>query len=746
MTQSDALLAAALTDEEPSRIRILYRLLPRSTAISLVTAAIGVWALWGEAAHGYLLAWLAAVCAVCLGRYLLYRAFTRVAALAFSIPRWENNFAAGALLMGLVWGAYTWIPIQSGQAQVIQTFLVGGMALSSAGVLGASIRAFACFVTPIIGMQIFAWLAAGSGLLNAASLLGLTFAAGLLIGYAEFRRALLSSLASAREIERLNQHQRLVFEAVTAGVAFLRDRVIVDCNSQFADMLGYQRDELLGQSTRVYYFDDATWELVGREDYGKLREIGASRKEFHFRSKSGSAVICDATMNALIPFQPQAGVVLILHDITQRKAQETALRDALLLQTATFHNAPAGILMTRARLIVDCNEFMTGLLGMPYDEIVGRDASRWFTSIERWELRGKEIYAAFARGESYTYEEEFVRGDGSRFWCRVRGGAVDPEDPVNGPAVFILVDITEQKRADAALRQSREQLVQVIRASQVGIWDYDLESGEISFSARFFEILDMPAKSQPASIMPITDLVHPDDLKVVRQSFKSHLRHRVRVDCEFRLRRRSGDYIWVRGVGQASWNEKDRATRFVGYIVDIAERKAREDEIHRLAMHDALTGLPNRRLLEDRLDHALVTARRNREHVAVMLLDLDGFKSVNDQFGHAAGDRVLQTVGERLRTSVRGSDTVARTGGDEFVVLMEGQQGDGYATVLAEKILASLLAPISVDGEPVNVGVSIGIAVYPVDSDHPAQLLRMADKAMYAVKESGRNNFRFHEA
>jgi len=745
MTQSDALLASALTDEEPSRIRILYRLLPRSTAISLVAAAIGVWALWSEAAHDYLLVWLAAVCAVCLGRYLLYRAFTRLAAGAFSILRWENKFAAGALLMGLVWGTYTWIPTTSGQAQVIQTFLVGGMALGSAGVLGASIRAFACFVTSIIGMQLVAWLAAGSGLLNAASLLVLTFAAGLLIGYAEFRRALLSSLASAREIERLNQHQRLVFEAVTAGVAFLRDRVVIDCNSQFADTLGYQRSELIGQSTRIYYFDDATWHQVGSEDYDKLRAVGASRKEFRFRNKSGEGVVCDATMNTLIARRPEEGVVLILHDITQRKAQEIALRDALLLHAATFHNAPAGILTARRRVITDCNEFMSGLLDMPYEEIVGRDASRWFTSRERWELRGKDMYAAFARGESYTYEEEFVRGDGNRFWCRVRGGAIDPDDPVDGAAVFILVDITEQKRADEALRQSREQLVQVIRASQVGIWDYDLEAGDISFSARFYEILGMPPTTDASSIMPITNRLHPDDVKSVRQAFKAHLTHRARMECEFRLRRHDDSYVWVRGAGQATWNDGHRATRFVGFILDINDRKTHEDEIHRLAMHDPLTGLPNRRLLEDRLDHALVTARRNWEQVAVMLLDLDGFKSVNDQFGHAAGDRVLQTVGERLRSSVRGADTVARTGGDEFVVLMEGQQRDGDAAVLAEKILTSLLTPIAVDTHLVNVGASIGIAVFPTDSDHPAQLLRMADKAMYAVKESGRNNFRFHE-
>ena len=210
----------------------------------------------------------------------------------------------------------------------------------------------------------------------------------------------------------------------------------------------------------------------------------------------------------------------------------------------------------------------------------------------------------------------------------------------------------------------------------------------------------------------------------------------------FRLRRADDAYILVHGLGQAMWNDAGRATRFVGSITDITEKRRQEEEIRRLALEDPLSGLPNRRLLEDRLERALSTAARNRERVAVLLLDLDGFKDVNDEFGHAAGDAVLKAVAQRLKVSVRESDTVARTGGDEFVLLVRGVQQRADVAHLAEKLLATIREPISDGGITLQVGASIGIAIYPADTLHPAQLVRLADKAMYDVKQSGRNGYR----
>ncbi len=548
------------------------------------------------------------------------------------------------------------------------------------------------------------------------------------------------------EVTRLLREQRLVFDTATVGIMLLREREIVDCNIRLATMFGYSRDELLGKSPRLLFADEADWRVATDEANKTLLAGQAAKRAIAMRTKAGLPIVCDAAMDSLFPGDPVRGVVLILNDITVAKLQESSLRKALFEQLAIFNNAPAGIVFVRNRNIEDCNQFMTKLVGEPYEDIVGKNAERWFQSREAREKRRRETNAAFARRESYSYEEHFVRKDGSRFWCRVHGGLVDASDPDNPSAVFVLVDITERVDAIAELRQSREMLEMVIRAAKSGIWDFNLADRKIVFSARFLEILGYPGDTDPSTVMPVIERVHAEDRERIERSFREHIRSHVPLQGDFRLKKANGEYVWVSGHGEATWNESGRATRVVGSIDDISHAKDREEEVHRMAMHDVLTSLPNRRLLEDRLDHALATARRENKPLAVMLLDLDGFKSVNDSHGHAAGDIVLNTVAVRLRACIRESDTVARTGGDEFVVLVENFQGGVAVARLAEKLLNCVHESISVGEHIVQIGVSIGISSYPLDSDQPAQLIRMADKAMYRVKETGRNGFRFHSA
>ncbi len=574
-------------------------------------------------------------------------------------------------------------------------------------------------------------------------LLGMMLAWLIMLG--RYIRGLRESLKAANaDVMRLHRMQRLIFDTATVGIAHLRDRKIIDCNVYFLTMFGYAREEVINQPTRMLYADDESWELTGNESYPELREGHTVRREIILRTKSGVIITCDFSIESLFPKEPDRGVVLMLNDISAIKEQDAALRQALLLQLAIFNHAPVGIIFIRNRIIEDCNEYMTTLLGETCEEIVGKTTERWFLSHERWEVRGHEMYSAIASGQPITYEEEFVRKDGTRFWCRVRGGLIDASDPSNATAVFVIADITDRKRAEAALRESREQLVLVIRAAQSGIWDYNLVDKQIVFSRRFLEILGFPYTAQSVELMPIIERVHDEDRARMVRVFREHIRRHVPVQEEFRLQCANGEFVWVRGNGQAIWDETGRAIRFVGSITEISDSKRQEEEIRRLAFTDSLTGLPNRRLLEDRLSHALTASRRDGQMLVVMLLDLDGFKAINDSHGHEAGDIVLKAVAERLRMAVRASDTVARMGGDEFVILIEDSRDMNDARVLAEKLLASLQEPIMAGDYRFQIGVSIGISSSPADSDQPTQLIRMADKAMYKVKESGRNNYCFH--
>jgi diguanylate cyclase (GGDEF)-like protein len=200
------------------------------------------------------------------------------------------------------------------------------------------------------------------------------------------------------------------------------------------------------------------------------------------------------------------------------------------------------------------------------------------------------------------------------------------------------------------------------------------------------------------------------------------------------------------GVGDLIAKEELEVGRLVRCLRFAIARKALTDRLDHLAQYDDLTGLANRALLRDRLERALAGARRHRSEVAVMILDLDGFKAVNDTLGHAAGDRLLRAVADRLRNRVRETDTVARLGGDEFALVIENLVRPEHAALVARKLLDALEAPVQVDGAEARVGASIGAALYPRDAEDPAALLRLADAAMYAAKAAGGRDCRFHDA
>ncbi|CCQ72099.1 diguanylate cyclase domain-containing protein [Magnetospira sp. QH-2] len=212
---------------------------------------------------------------------------------------------------------------------------------------------------------------------------------------------------------------------------------------------------------------------------------------------------------------------------------------------------------------------------------------------------------------------------------------------------------------------------------------------------------------------------------------------------DFQARRKDGT-IFTAEI-RVTEIEEGRHRNFIATIRDVTEKRAQEEKIRRLAHHDILTGLPNRALLKDRLNRAVARAHRQEIYLALMYVDLDKFKPINDLFGHDAGDDVLRGVAGRLVSSVRGTDTVARVGGDEFVVLIESLNAPEEAGKIADKILTLLLAPFRIKGADVHIGASIGISLFPVHGEAPETLMKRADEAMYKVKGAGRNSFVYAE-
>ena len=240
-------------------------------------------------------------------------------------------------------------------------------------------------------------------------------------------------------------------------------------------------------------------------------------------------------------------------------------------------------------------------------------------------------------------------------------------------------------------------------------------------------------------------LVHPDDRKATARAMEAL--HRPPYSCQLEQRAMTvAGWRWLAWSDTAVRDAEGRLVAIIGVGRDITERVAAEEKIRHLADHDALTGLPGLRLARDRLAMAIQTARRHQHRVALLFVDLDGFKAVNDAHGHDAGDAVLREVANRFRAGVRASDTVARIGGDEMLVIMGDLRHADEAGVVARKLIDSLLPDMVWEGHALRVGASIGIAMFPDDADDADALIRLADRAMYRIKHSTKNSYTFTDA
>jgi diguanylate cyclase (GGDEF)-like protein/PAS domain S-box-containing protein len=231
-----------------------------------------------------------------------------------------------------------------------------------------------------------------------------------------------------------------------------------------------------------------------------------------------------------------------------------------------------------------------------------------------------------------------------------------------------------------------------------------------------------------------------------RARVRAAIHERRAVNVVFRNKRKNGELFWNDLSITPVHDENGKVTHFIGVIVDVTAARQRTADLEHEVNHDALTGLANRNLLWDRLEHALHLAQRNKSRVATVLIDLNNFKAINDNYGHEAGDMVLQVVSKRLQASVRDSDTVARLSGDEFVLVLVNQPSLRFTLRMIERVRDGLVMPVSFNGTEIPVGASLGVAVYPLDGANVPELVRSADLAMYHAKSTGRNEVQFFSA
>ena len=304
-------------------------------------------------------------------------------------------------------------------------------------------------------------------------------------------------------------------------------------------------------------------------------------------------------------------------------------------------------------------------------------------------------------------------------------------------------DVTERRQLENRLRESESRYSKTVRIAAVGI-------AHVAVDGRFLwanpHLLDLLGYTEDELLdLTVRDVSHPEDLYVAGpERPRLHSGEIEHMKFEKRYLRKDGTTIWARVTSTVMRADDGSILHDVSIVEDISDRKAAEERIRYLAAHDDLTGLPNRTLFAELVSHAINTASRNQRPFAVLFIDLDRFKFVNDSLGHQAGDLLLREMASRLRACMRRSDVVARFGGDEFVVLLEDLADPNDAALIARKILSSVLHPVEILGQECRVTASIGISTFPSDANDAQTLMKQADMAMYEAKETGKNNYQFY--
>ncbi|MEO7403617.1 MAG: PAS domain S-box protein, partial [Burkholderiales bacterium] len=564
------------------------------------------------------------------------------------------------------------------------------------------------------------------------------------------QRVLLISIditEQTRAAERASESEELfrrVFNGSPHAMSFVRasDGTITGVNKAWERLFGLSREAVIGHSSEA--IGSLTPNARARELLDHLRAGGSVRDEdLTVNTREGlSAHLLYSAYTLQIG--GELHIVSGFVDITERKEAEEALKRSEESFAKIFHLSPVPMVIHSypVRGYVDVNDAWANLFGFAREEVIGKtplDLGIWADAVSL-----TDVWSEFSRARRISNAERRMRKKSGEIVDTLNSAelvTIAGDDRV----IVSSIDITERKAAERQLRQSERRFRDFAEAAGEFVWELDADRRITFVSNRVEQVLgykqeELLGRRLP-EFMPPGEAERINEMQAAKPATDGAFRN-----LEARATTRSGTTVWLTMSAVATLDGEGRSIGLRGTALDITARKLAEQRIEDLATRDSLTGLPNRHLLQDRLQQGIANAERGGATLAVMFIDLDHFKRINDTLGHHIGDVLLKEVARRLATVIRKGDTLARLGGDEFLIVLEGLKAPADAGQVAQKIIQALAAPYEVESHRLGTTASVGIALYPHDGADVATLMRHADIAMYAAKSGGRCTYQFFAA
>lgn len=680
---------------------------------------------------------------------------------ANTINHWLRLFQIGAFMTGLAWGNLIFfLPGLSADYQFFIFAVIVGLAAAGIVTLGVIFSVYSAYMLPILGGNLV-WMLLQNGLLYSVAALSTS----ILIFYyylsarrfsQNFKQAFIEKETTKEYVTELkNEHAAFetLFEKSSDALLIIKEGKIIQCNEKIVKMLHYNsKDELLNAHPSKF---SPEFQPDGRKSYEKSEEMIhlAIEKGFHefewLHTRADNEEFWAEIV--LIPITLHNDDVIhgVCRDISQKKKADdelNALKERMELALLGNNDG-----------LWDWNIVDNSVYFSPrWKEMLGYSENELANNFSTWKDRVhpdnlEAIMSEIQKnldGETDYYESvyRFKHKDGHWLWLLDRGKAIYDD---NGKAVRMIgthTDITDDK--EMQLKYARQ--AQIIKQIHEAVISTDLKGIITSWNTGSELLLEY--KSDEMIGEHIAGIYLEQDDPIFKKGIDT-LMQDEEYHAEVRLAKKSRAVIFADLSLSLLKDEQARPVGMIGYFQDITERKKAEQKLLEQknilayqAHHDALTALPNRALFNDRLEQSIEKAKRNKTSLALLFIDLDRFKQINDSLGHEIGDSVLKIVTQRLKDKIRKEDTLARLGGDEFTLIMEELAISQDSSLLAQKILEALAQPIYIDSHELYVSSSIGISLHPQDGEDAHNLLKYADTAMYKAKDEGRNNFQFYSA